>query len=378
MKIFNITEGEGKLITHLTADNSNYTVTYDHGKLIFTKDDRQYIIPETNADDIYFKRQDPNLDKRKFDFVEYRNIHRDTLPSDFGINNITDVEPSSSHFTNEITLGGVNDKVPVIAPNGVVIHVNGNVVDSGALVDNGDVIKFEIVASGSYETTSNYNVSIGDITRGFSINTKKLAGVNVADFFGDGHGVSLFQLDGTVSMSGTANYTHIAGSSQYVAGKFGNALNTSGQNLTFSFWAKIGPSVTFTGGWNGFVKAGYSYSDNADSGGSRDCVGIFYNESSRTLLHFGFGNSNGGEAGFNLSTEWQHIVLSRVGQNGYLYVNGNLVRSRVEGLPLNPLRYLSIGDPSGTHQGSGIYIDQMRIFTRGLSQAEAVALTNEV
>jgi hypothetical protein len=172
MKTFNVTEGDGKLIVHMTGDDTNYSVSYDHGKLIFAKEDREYIIPESNADDLYFKRPNPNTSNRKFDFVDYRNTYRDTLPSDFGASDITDVDPNSTHFTNEITLGGINDKVPVIAPNGVVIYVNGNVVDSGALVDNGDVIKFELPAAADYDTQESYSVNIGDLSKSFNIITR--------------------------------------------------------------------------------------------------------------------------------------------------------------------------------------------------------------
>jgi hypothetical protein len=171
MQTYNVTEGDGKLIVHMEGDNSNYEVSYDHGKLIFSKGDRQYIIPEKNADDLFFKRPDPNTSARKYDFVNYRNTYRDTIPTDFGINNIENKEPGTTHQTNEIVLGGVNDKVPVIAPQGVTIYVNGNVVSSGYLVDNGDVIKFELTASDLMASTINYNVSVGDITKSFSVST---------------------------------------------------------------------------------------------------------------------------------------------------------------------------------------------------------------
>ena len=171
MKIFNVTEGEGKLIAHLVGDNSSYEKTYDHGKLIFTKEDIQYIIPEANAETIYFKSKDPNTSIRKYDFAEYVNTYRDILPADFNILNIESVIPNSSHFTNEITLEGVNDKVSIIAPQSVKIFVNGTQVTSGTLVDNGDNIKFEMVASESYETKTNYTISIGNMSKTFNITT---------------------------------------------------------------------------------------------------------------------------------------------------------------------------------------------------------------
>lgn len=41
MKTYNVTEGDGKLIVHMSGDDTNYTVSYDHGNLIFEKEDRK-------------------------------------------------------------------------------------------------------------------------------------------------------------------------------------------------------------------------------------------------------------------------------------------------------------------------------------------------
>jgi len=172
MQIFNVTEGAGNLIVHMSGDNSNYSVSYDHGKLIFSKEDRKYIIPEDNAKSIYFGRKDPAQKKLKYVFDNIRTLYRDTLPSDFGISDITDVTKNSSHFTNEITLGGVNDKVSLIFPNDVKAYVNGNLVASGTLVDNGDIIKFELIAPSEFDTSKDYNISIGDMNKSFVIRTE--------------------------------------------------------------------------------------------------------------------------------------------------------------------------------------------------------------
>jgi hypothetical protein len=172
MITFNVTEGEGHLITHMTGDNSNYTVSYNHGKLIFTKEDRQYIIPEVNADDLYFGRKDPSTQKEKYDFVEYRNIYRDTTPTDFGISDILDVELGSTHKTPQIVIGGVNDFVEVIIPENITLYINGEEKENGSKVTNGDVVEFEMTAPGTVATQTNYTINLGDISKSFALHTK--------------------------------------------------------------------------------------------------------------------------------------------------------------------------------------------------------------
>lgn len=171
MITYNVNEGEGNLIVHISGDNSNYTVSYDHGNLIFENEYKKFVVPEVNAKTIRYPRQDPNTTQSKYYFSNLRGIYRDTTPTDFGISDIVDADLSSTHFTEEIILGGINDKVPVIAPIGVTIYVNGNVVASGTLVDNGDIIKFQITASSEADTLSNINLSIGEITKSFNIST---------------------------------------------------------------------------------------------------------------------------------------------------------------------------------------------------------------
>jgi hypothetical protein len=172
MKEFNVTEGSGNLLIHIKGVSSGYNISYDHGTLIFENSSYRYIIPEENAQTIYTKYDDPATSKRVYLFDNIRSIYRDIIPNDFGVSNITEAEQGSSHFTEEITLAGINDKVVITVPNGVIPYVNGVPRSNGVLVDIGDVIKFEITASSDFDTELKYNIAIGDLTKEFVIRTK--------------------------------------------------------------------------------------------------------------------------------------------------------------------------------------------------------------
>lgn len=172
MKTFNVTEGEGKLIVHLINSDTKYNISYDHGKLIFSKEDRQYIIPESNANTLYFDKPNPTTEKRKFAFNTIKELYRDILPNDFSPSNIIEVEKSSKHFSEEFTLSGINDKISINVPVGVYIYVNGDKVSNGYMADNGDVIKFEITAPETEKSTTTYVVNLGDLSKEFVISTR--------------------------------------------------------------------------------------------------------------------------------------------------------------------------------------------------------------
>ena len=171
MKVFNVTEGVGKLIVHMDGDNSNYSVSYDHGNLIFEKEDRRYVIPETNTDDLFFDRIDPNLLVNKFDFSSYRDTYRDITPDTFNINSISNASKNTSIETDEITISGINDNLPVVVPAGITLYINGVVKDSGSLITNGDIVKFACTSASTGDTTDNYNINFGIINKSFSIQT---------------------------------------------------------------------------------------------------------------------------------------------------------------------------------------------------------------
>ena len=101
-------------------------------------------------------------------------MYRDTTPTDFGLSNKTDVSPNSKHASEEIIVGGINDYIPVVAPAGVNIYVNGNIVGSGTLIYNGDRVKFELVAPSTNGAIADYKLRVGDISKNVSIQTSNI------------------------------------------------------------------------------------------------------------------------------------------------------------------------------------------------------------
>ena len=184
MKEYIIKEGEGELLIHMTASNENYTISYDRGQLIFQNINKTYIIPKNLGNKIIYDKLDTLTNKNKYQVEDIRTLYRDTTPTDFGLSNKTNVSPGSKHISEEIIVGGINDYIPVVAPEGVKIYVNDNIVGSGTLIYNGDRVKFELVAPASSGTNTNYNLRIGDISKNVSLETAlgtpiKVNGVNI-------------------------------------------------------------------------------------------------------------------------------------------------------------------------------------------------------
>ncbi len=174
MKEYIIKEGEGELLIHMTASNENYTISYDRGQLKFQNINKTYIIPKNLGHKVIYDKLDTLTNKNKYQVEDIRTLYRDTTPTDFGLSNKTNVSPNSKHTSEEIIVGGINDYIPVVAPEGVKIYVNGNIVGSGTMIYNGDRVKFELVAPSSNGSTVNYNLRVGDISKNVSIQTSNI------------------------------------------------------------------------------------------------------------------------------------------------------------------------------------------------------------
>src|SRR5574344_77586 len=171
MKEYIIKEGEGELLIHMTASNENYTISYDRGQLKFQNINKTYIIPKDLGHKVIYDKVDTLTNKNKYQIEDIRTLYRDTTPTDFGLSNKTDVSPGSKHTSEEIIVGGINDYIPVVAPEGVKIYVNDELVGSGTMIYNGDRVKFELIAPSSSGAIADYNLRVGDISKTISIQT---------------------------------------------------------------------------------------------------------------------------------------------------------------------------------------------------------------
>ena len=171
MKEYIIKEGEGELLIHMTASNENYTISYDRGQLKFQNINKTYIIPKNLGHKVIYDKLDTLTNKNKYKVEDIRTLYRDTTPTDFGISNKTNVSPNSKHTSEEIIVGGINDYIPVVAPEGVNIYVNDELVGSGTMIYNGDRVKFELVAPSSSGAIVDYNLRVGDISKNVSLET---------------------------------------------------------------------------------------------------------------------------------------------------------------------------------------------------------------
>ena len=119
MKEYIIKEGAGELLIHMTASIEDYTISYDRGQLKFQNKNKTYIIPKNIGDKVIYNKLDTLTNKNKYKVEDIRTLYRDTTPTDFGLSNKTNVSPGSKHTSEEIIVGGINDYIPVVAPEGV-------------------------------------------------------------------------------------------------------------------------------------------------------------------------------------------------------------------------------------------------------------------
>ena len=204
MKEYIIKEGVGELLIHMTASNENYTISYDRGQLKFQNINKTYIIPKDLGHKIIYDKLDTVTNKNKYQIEDIRTLYRDTTPTDFGLSNKTNVSPGSKHISEEIIVGGINDYIPVVAPEGVKIYVNDVLVGSGTMIYNGDRVKFELVAPSSNGSTVNYNLRVGDISKTVNIQTTLQSGISLPTTLSNQSGGVNYTWDGkTFRTTGT-------------------------------------------------------------------------------------------------------------------------------------------------------------------------------
>jgi hypothetical protein len=216
---------------------------------------------------------------------------------------------------------------------------------------------------------------------------------DTTDIFDDGHGIALYSLDYDASTapdaatdySGTASNVEfgVDGQINWGAGFNGSSskieinsnLNIANNSFSFSFWIACTDStddnyVIITEGNNGnnknlhIGKISPSYHTNPNK------------------LRFGF-YSNDVDSTTNVSTDgtWQHWVCTfdASSTTQKVYLNGNLENTRISSSNFTGTSNLQIGGLTswGSNNGFNGSIDQVRVFSKALSQTEVGTLYAE-
>lgn len=159
------------------------------------------------------------------------------------------------------------------------------------------------------------------------------------------------------------------GSDDYI--DFGNILNFTSQDFSFSYWLNPStiPSAAVIGFKGAFNNNGYYIYIGSGGHGGSNIVGMTLNGSSVTRVE---STSNAITAGV-----WQHVVITRSGNVGKVYVNGQDVTDGSSS---------SLGDPNSSTNNFkiGLYdasdfpyaglMDDVRVYTEALSQANVTKI----
>jgi hypothetical protein len=93
------------------------------------------------------------------------------------------------------------------------------------------------------------------------------------------------------------------------------------------------------------------------------------------------GSWYGAPMSYRLDTTWTNVIVKYDGNAQYIYINGSLLASRKVTVPIlsNALRELAICDTftNGDHEPWNGDVDDVRLYSRALSDSEITALANE-
>jgi Leucine-rich repeat (LRR) protein len=97
----------------------------------------------------------------------------DRTPDPFSFTPLTGVEPGAVVTSNAITVSGIEAPARLEVSGGdAVALVNGDEVDSGSFVSQGDEVQVRLTASSEYSTTVTATVTIGGVSADFSVTTR--------------------------------------------------------------------------------------------------------------------------------------------------------------------------------------------------------------
>ncbi|MEN6335583.1 MAG: LamG-like jellyroll fold domain-containing protein, partial [Phycisphaerales bacterium] len=203
--------------------------------------------------------------------------------------------------------------------------------------------------------------------------------------------VAYYKFDGDAKDSAGTHHATPSGSPGYVAGKVGQALNMTadGQYVTVAYAADLGMNTFSAAAW---VNVSDTSTMRAILGTRFNGDNTFDMKVEATRVH---GDIGDGSAWLNTSLDvtaaqggvltlgaWHHIIYVIDGATGTakIYVDGALASTMTfTGTPLfiKTGQELRIGNCSGTEYMHGM-IDEVRLYNRALSDAEAAGLAGRV
>jgi len=186
----------------------------------------------------------------------------DTTPDNFSFTFQNGVALSTQVISNSIVVSGINAPASISITNGEY-EINNNGVWDGApgTVKNGDEVRVLVLSSANYSTPASATLTIGGVSRGFSVTTvaSPASGVTFTP------NVTSPQLIGNHDITFTANGSGGSGNYEY---KFW--LKTNG------YWSQMrdySPTNTWTWNTNGMAAGSYDllvYARNAGSNAAYD------------------------------------------------------------------------------------------------------------
>jgi len=98
----------------------------------------------------------------------------DPNPDQFTFNDVSNVNPSSTNFSNTITLTGM-DTSATASVSGALLSKNGGGYVSGPVsANNGDTFRLRVIASASYSTAVNATLTVGTTSDTYTVTTRAI------------------------------------------------------------------------------------------------------------------------------------------------------------------------------------------------------------
>lgn len=128
----------------------------------------------------------------------------DLEPDNFSFNILSNFPLNSTAESNSVIVSGVNSVSPISIVNGEYSVNGGSYQQTASTVNSGDSVSIRLISSDQYSTNTQAELTIGGLTRSFSVTTAELVALpNNPPIVSAGPDQSIDEFE-TVSLSGTA------------------------------------------------------------------------------------------------------------------------------------------------------------------------------